>query len=184
MEKKVNLSFEEIVKQNERRIHYHIHKLNLQDPHQEFYQEGLFAMWNAYRKYQPDKGTLSTYFNYTIRNRMIDLLRKKAREQKGDDAFIQNEKQKLDNGNRSRKDNLPILDFSDIPVDDAAVWEQVRAMLTVNQWKWVHCFIILDMPVKDIAAREAVSEDAVKSWGRQARKKLRNEGLKERILGK
>ncbi|WP_234402366.1 sigma factor [Oceanobacillus damuensis] len=36
-------------------------------------------MWAAYKKYQPDKGPLATYFNYTIRNRLIDLLRKKSR---------------------------------------------------------------------------------------------------------
>jgi len=71
-----DFTFDEILKQNERRIHYYIHKLNIRDPHQEFYQEGLVAMWNAYEKYEPDKGQLSTYFNYSIRNRLIDLIRK------------------------------------------------------------------------------------------------------------
>ncbi|WP_343032895.1 sigma factor [Virgibacillus doumboii] len=50
--------------------------MNIQDPHQEYYQEGLVAMWNAYENYQPDNGPLSTYFNYIIRNRVIDLPRK------------------------------------------------------------------------------------------------------------
>ncbi|MBP1970770.1 hypothetical protein J2Z83_002906 [Virgibacillus natechei] len=31
---KDNVTSEEIFKQNERRIHYHIHRLNIRDPHQ------------------------------------------------------------------------------------------------------------------------------------------------------
>src|SRR5690625_3290408 len=181
MEKQSNLSFEEIMKQNERRVHYHIHRLNLQDPQQEFYQEGLVAMWNAYEKYQPDKGTLATYFNYTIRHRLIDLVRKKAKEQQHDERFIEDEKLKIDNGNSSRKDKLPLVDFSDITVEDATIWNQVQAVLTPNQWTWVSCFIISEISTKEIAVQENVSVDAVKSWGRQARKKLRNEGFGEKL---
>jgi len=183
MEEKTKLTFEEIAKQNERRVHYHIHRLSLRDPHEEFFQEGLVAMWNAYEKHEPDKGPLATYFNYTIRNRLIDLIRKKAREQQNDELFIQAGKQELDNGNRSCKNNLPIPDFSEITVKDANIWEQVQETLTENQWKWVYRYIILDMPVKDIAEREGVTVDAVKSWGRQARKKLRNDGFREKLQG-
>lgn len=32
-QEQAKLNFEEILRQNERRIHYHIHKLNTQDPH-------------------------------------------------------------------------------------------------------------------------------------------------------
>ena len=84
MENKTNLSFEEIMKQNERRVHYYIHRLKVNDTHQDFFQEGLVAMWHAYEKYQPNKGALSTYFNYTIRHRLIDLIQKKAKEQRND----------------------------------------------------------------------------------------------------
>ncbi|WP_029270227.1 sigma-70 family RNA polymerase sigma factor [Virgibacillus alimentarius] len=183
MDKKfAELSFEEIMKQNERRVHYHIHRLNVRDPHKEFYQEGLVAMWNAYEKYEPDKGPLATYFNYSIRNRMIDLMRKKARALRNDEVFIEEEKKKMDNGNRSCKDRLPLLDFSDIPVDDRSVWKHVRERLTDNQWKWVASFIILELPLKEIARREGVTVEAVKSWGKQARKKLRDAKLKEKLL--
>src|SRR5699024_6603210 len=87
MEEKTKKTIEEIAKQQERRVHYHIHRLSLRDPHEEFLQEGLVAMWNAYEKHEPDKGPLATYFNYTIRNRLIDLIRKKAREQQNDELF-------------------------------------------------------------------------------------------------
>lgn len=80
MEKKTKLSFEEIMKQNERRMHLQIYKLNIDDPHEEFYQGGIVVFWNAYETYQPDMGTLSTYFNYIIRRRLINLLRRKEYE--------------------------------------------------------------------------------------------------------
>jgi len=75
MTKKIELSFEEIVKQNERRVQYYMHNLNVHDPHQKFYRKGLVAMWNAHEKHEPDNGPLATYFNYTIKNRLIDLTR-------------------------------------------------------------------------------------------------------------
>jgi len=71
---KENDKFEEIFKQNEKRIYYHMHKLGIRDPLGDFYAEGLFAMWTAHQKYEPNKGPFATYFNYTIRNRLIDLI--------------------------------------------------------------------------------------------------------------
>src|SRR5699024_12406927 len=133
MEEKTKLTFEEIAKQNERRVHYHIHRLSLRDPHEEFFQEGLVAMWNAYEKHEPDKGPLATYFNYTIRNRLIDLIRKKAREQQKDELFSQAGKQELDNGNSSRKNNLHIRDLSEITLNDADRWKQQQEMMTETQ---------------------------------------------------
>src|SRR5699024_296765 len=148
MEEKTKLTLEEIAKQNERRVHYHIHRLSLRDPHEENFQEALVSTWNAYEKHEPDKGPLATYFNYTTRNRLIDLIRKKAREQQNDELFIQAGKQELDNGNRSCKNNLPIPDFSEIKVWEANICEQVQETLQENRWKWVYRYIILDMPVK------------------------------------
>lgn len=73
--KKIELSFEEMVKRNERRVQYYIHKLNVRNPHQRFYRKELVSMWNAYEKNEPDNGPLATYFNYTIKNHLIDLNR-------------------------------------------------------------------------------------------------------------
>src|SRR5699024_7833280 len=70
-----DLEFRDLLMRNKQRIYYQLHRLNINDTHQEFYQEGLVAMWDAYRTYKADKGPFATYFNYTIRYRMIDLLR-------------------------------------------------------------------------------------------------------------
>ncbi|UJL45782.1 sigma-70 family RNA polymerase sigma factor [Virgibacillus sp. NKC19-16] len=172
-----NVTFEEIFKQNERRIHYQIHKLNIRDPHQEFYTEGLVAMWNAYEKYQPDKGPMATYFNYTIRNRMIDLMRKQNREQDNGASYKQEHKTQIDDGNyyRSGAFSYPMMKVAETgaALYDAEFWQDVRGQLTENQWKWVRYFVIEDMPVKEIAEQEGVSVEAVKSWGKEVRRKLR-----------
>ncbi|PAV28414.1 hypothetical protein CIL05_17425 [Virgibacillus profundi] len=168
-------SFEEIFKQNERRIYYHMQRLGIRDPYKEFYVEGLYAMWMAHKKYQPDKGPLSTYFNYTIRHRLIDMLRKKAREQYKDEAFASHEKLRVDNGNRDANTRNPIMESSGINVEDTQDWEKVKAGLTANQWNWVYGHIILEMPLKEIAEMKGVSVEAVKSWGKEARKKLRSD---------
>lgn len=174
-------TFEEVLKQNERRIYYYIHKLNVKDPHQEFYQEGLVAMWNAYKTYEPDKGSLATYFNYMIRNRLIDLLRKKKREKYAYEIIFREELQKIDLGNYTRNKGTSsiIYDQPEIPTTDKYFWQHVKSNLTTNQWKWVYYYIIKDMTIKEITLIEGVSREAVKSWGRQAKKKLRKIGVGE-----
>lgn len=183
MDNHEKISFEEIFEQNKRRIHYHIHKLNIRDPHKEYFQEGLCAMWNAYEKYQPDKGPMATYFNYSIRNRLIDQLRKQNRDNEHTQQAIAEQKVQIDDGNHyHRKEaSYPLVNFSDIPLDDPCMWLNLKARLTKNQWKWIRFYIIDAIPVKDIAIQENTSVDAVKSWGKQVRAKLRDADFRKQI---
>ncbi|MFB4167351.1 sigma-70 family RNA polymerase sigma factor [Virgibacillus sp. JSM 102003] len=176
MTEKVSMTFEEIFKQNEKRIHYHMLKLGINDPHREFYVEGLYAMWAAYKKYDPDKGPLATYFNYTIRNRLIDMIRTKTREECNQKKIIKHELCEVDNGNSCGTLKLPMIDSAGITIEDNTFWQNVKSKLSENQWKWVQLFIIEGMSMQEIAQQEGVSTDAVKSWGREVRKKLKGEG--------
>ncbi|WP_449354270.1 RNA polymerase sigma factor [Virgibacillus natechei] len=155
---KEKVTFDEIFKQNGRRIHYHIHKLNIRDPHSEFYAQVLVAMWNAYEKYQPDKGPMATCFNYTIRNRMIDLMRKQNKQQENTASYMQEQKTKIDDGNHYRNGGETYLVMkvaeSESALYNVEFWQEVRGQLTDNQWKWVRCFVIEDLPVKEIAEQE------------------------------
>lgn len=179
MTKKQQFTFEDIFEQNKRRIHYHIHKLNIRDPHEDFFQEGLIALWRAYETHEPDKGPMATYFNFSIRNRLIDKIRQDGRRLNNDEQVIMQKKTDFDDGNhfRSSETTYPIVHTEEMPIQDDEMWKQLKAQLTDNQWKWVDYFIIKDLSVKDIAHLENKSEDAVKSWGRQVRKKLRNKPL-------
>ncbi|MFB4167350.1 hypothetical protein [Virgibacillus sp. JSM 102003] len=73
MNVKEYVTFEEFFKQNQKRIHYHMHKLGSYNMTQEFYVEGIYELWMAYRKYEPNNGPLATYFNYIICNRLIEM---------------------------------------------------------------------------------------------------------------
>lgn len=173
MEMNHKFSFEEVFRQNENRIYYHLHKLGIRDYHNEFYVEGLYALWIAYKKYQPDKGPLSTYFNYHIRNHLIDTLRKKTRQQKIFEKLTIEKYKTEYHGNRHGDTKMPIIDSSGIELEDEKYWSDIASCLSIKQRKWLYYHIILDMPLKEIAKRENTSVDAVKSWGKEARKKLR-----------
>ncbi|WP_067727426.1 sigma-70 family RNA polymerase sigma factor [Oceanobacillus damuensis] len=174
------VSFEEIFNQNENRIYYHMQHLGIHDPHREFYMEGLYGMWLAYKKHQPDKGPLSTYFNFYIRNHLIDTLRKKTRQQQND-KNLTSEKLKMDHdGNRYGDTKLPIADSAGISVNNQIIWEDVFSDMTEKQQKWLYYHIILDISLKEIAERESTSVEAVKSWGKGVKKKLKRS--KEHVL--
>lgn len=168
-------TFEEIYNQNKNRIHYQLHKLGIQDPHNEFYTEGLYAMWMAHKKYEPNKGPMATYFNYQIRYRLIDKLRKQASDITNEEKATEEQKNTLDDGNRFGLMKFPVVDKEGITVDDHTFWKRVRACLSDNQWKWVSFYIIHGMSQKEIAEHENVSIEAVKSWAKEARRKLRAE---------
>lgn len=169
-------SFEEIFEQNERRIHYHLHKLNIHDPHKEYYQEGLIAMWTAHKNYQPDRGPLSSYFNFIIHRRLIDLIRKESlRSQREVLAASEDEAGFETEVYKNAKDQLTVAE--DFNTHDDYLWKQIKKVLTEKQWKWVQHYVIEDKSIKEIAEQEGVSIEAVKGWAKEARRKLRKVDL-------
>ncbi|MEK3905915.1 sigma-70 family RNA polymerase sigma factor [Oceanobacillus sp. FSL W7-1309] len=185
MKKNTNtFTFEEIFEQNKRRIHYHLHKLNIQDPHQEFYQEGIISMWSAYKNYQPDKGPLSTYFNFIIRHRLIDLIRKESRRIEREVLASTEEEATFEAEvyHKASNTNFSGLTVKENIKSDDYLWQQVKGILTDKQWKWIRYYIIEDKSLKEIAEQEEVSIEAVKSWGKEAKKKLRNVDFEKIIM--
>lgn len=174
------LDFETFFRMNERRIHYQIHRLGISGGwYDDFYSEGILALWEAHQQYKPDRGELGTFINYRIRFRLLDLVRKKLREQELQEKHFDEEVIRLDQGNRHRASGMPIVDTTGIIVQDESFWVEVRKLLTENQWKWVQYFIIAEMSVKEIMELEGVSADAVKGWGQEVRRKLRRCNLLE-----
>src|SRR5699024_9792430 len=133
--------FETIYNQNKNRIHYQMHKLGIHDPHNEYYTEGIYTMWNAYKKYQPNKGLMGTYFNYQIRYRLIDMLRKNTATLRQADKAAQHKKVEIDNGNNSSTKKQPLIEQTDIQLTNDTFWNYIRSRLTENQWKWVNGYI-------------------------------------------
>ncbi|RDY71766.1 sigma-70 family RNA polymerase sigma factor [Halobacillus trueperi] len=155
--------FERLVSESEDLIHYHIHKLKIWDRNGDFYAEGLFALWNAYRTYDPEAGTLKSYMHWKVRNALIDKIRKDSRTYEQEEEIAE---QMVQEGRDTWEDEIT----------DELLWKQVKASLTPNQWKWVYHYIIMDRSIAQIAHLEKVTPDAVKNWGRHARKKLKELG--------
>lgn len=75
--------FERFLHIHEQRIYFQIHRLGIsREWYEEFYGEGMLALWQAYRDYEKERGELGTFLNYRIRFRLLDLVRKKMREKK------------------------------------------------------------------------------------------------------
>ncbi|WP_085506103.1 sigma-70 family RNA polymerase sigma factor [Thalassobacillus devorans] len=153
-------SFEEVLKQYDNMIHYHIHKLHINDPEQEFYQEGCITLWEAYQTHDPSRGTFRQLANYKIHHRFIDLIRKHSKA-------AENEKNYVDQ-HATVEDNSTY----DYP-EDCYFWNAIQDELTEKQWKWMKYYIIEGFSYAEIAKKENTTIDAVKNWGREAKKKLK-----------
>lgn len=176
------MDFESFFKANERRIHFQIRRLGiLENFYGEFYSEGVLALWKGYKRYNPNRGKFGTFLNYQIRYRLSDLIRKRVRDQEVMEVAIHEQTTQIDDGNLHRATGLPIANVDGIVLENETFWNEVRKGLTHNQWKWVHYFIIADLTIKEIMEIEDVSADAVKSWGREVRRKLRSREVKERL---
>lgn len=178
-----NNSFEHIYHQHKNRIYYYLHTLQIPyQLHDEFYAEGMYAMWLAYKRYDESKGKLSTYLNYRIRFTMIDLIRKKEREKETTEKMMKEKVINLHNGTRNRNNNQLLIPYNLPHIHDETLWLDIKKQLTARQWKWVYYFIVLDWPLRKIAEQENVTVDTVKGWAKMTRQKLRrNSDLKNRL---
>src|SRR5699024_8145126 len=180
----MSVEFECVLQLNEVRIHLQLRQLGMAgDMYEEFYAEGVVALWQAYRSYDACRGKLGTFLNYRIRYRLLNMLRKKARESKyWDDALMERMVELYDgNWKRGYQTDLPLYDERGIVLDCEfeEFWHDVRLRLSEKQRKWVEYVVIADLSVEEVMELEGVTEDAVKGWGREVRRKLagpRNNG--------
>jgi|SRR5699024_1793559 len=176
-------NFEQFFEENKARIHYQIRRLNIPPRfYDEFYSEGLVALWNGYGNFKPGKGNIGTFLNYQIRFRLIDHLRKRVRYDEKVDMYKQHALTEMFDGNHFRKDRLPLISSAGLPLSNEPFWEEIRRYLTEKQWTWVKYFIIADLSIKEIAEIEGVTTTAVKSWGQEVRRKLRHESIRRRLI--
>lgn len=178
--------FELFFKMNERRVHYQLQRLNVNVSdvrYDELYGEGIVALWKAYQAYNRDRGNMGTYLNFQIRYRLLDLIRKRTREVGSDTSVVEGSKNGLCDGNWARSTGLPIVNRSGVVArhESDAFWQAVREPLSDKQWKWVEYIILAELSVKEVMEIEGVTKEAVKSWGKEARKKLRQKEVCERL---
>ncbi|KGX86353.1 RNA polymerase sigma factor [Pontibacillus litoralis] len=165
------LEYEQLVADYHPMIHRTIHRLGIMDPFGEFYQEGLLALWEVAQTYDEEKGKLSPYVYFIIRNRLISFIRSRNRKQAQTEEIME----------KSRDEATVEME---IDAFDPFLYAHIQSVLTVNQMKWFNGFILQDLAVKDIARKEGVSINAVKNWARLAKQKLRSETVLLEYVGK
>lgn len=127
------MSFYELANKFENTIYDLIHQLHIKQPYDDFFQEGLFALWKVYQMYDTEKEEFSTFAKNEIENGLLQF--------------------KLKHPTRLTKDIVvsQVLLKQGIasilkPIDDPYVRKTIQSKMTVNQWKWIYQYIILNHP--------------------------------------
>src|SRR5699024_8416737 len=116
---------------------FQIHRLGISKHwYDDFYAEGITAIWDAYREFDEARGNLGTFINYKIRFRLIDLLRKRLRRQERMEKAVKEMRVLLESGNRHRASGRSLVDVVGLAVEDDSFWREVRSRLTERQWLW------------------------------------------------
>lgn len=167
------LDFQEVLSQNENIIYYLIKKYGIRDPDQEFYQEGLIALWKAMDNYDASRGKFSSYAYFLIEKSFLTVIRARNRHTEKQEAYITA---------ISRERTNLIAELEDEPVIDPYLLDQIKQNLTEKQMTWFTLAVLNERSYKDIAKQEKVTEDAVKNWARLAKPKIQRILLMENVM--
>ncbi|WP_042354135.1 sigma-70 family RNA polymerase sigma factor [Bacillus rubiinfantis] len=156
-------SFEQLVEQYEPMIHHLINSLHIYKNKEEFFQDGLIALWEAKERFDPKKGKFSSYAYSYMKGRLLTSLKVAVRDSErnvaADETFWEYE-----------EDTAA---FRPFPLEELGL---DCDSLTTNQRKWLEYVVWGDLSIRDIAAREGVSISAVKNWRAGARAKFKVAG--------
>jgi RNA polymerase sigma factor (sigma-70 family) len=153
--------FEEVAKNFEPLIKSQIKGLRIYRDFDLYYQCGLIGLWEAYSRFQPEKGSFPAFAMQTIRGKMLSELKRESRYEEQHTAVEQS-----------------IIDtIADDEASSSVLAEEIVASycetLSPKQKLWVEQAIILQKKQREIAEEFGVSSETVKSWRKEALKKLR-----------
>lgn len=152
--------FEQIAEKYENMIHKIMHSLHIYKNQEEFFQIGLIALWEANKRFNPEKGAFSSFAYAYIKGRLLTELTKNS---KNDERNVYPKEEFWD----------VIEDpFIEQPFEKKFLLTYCEA-LTENQTKWVLYTCIDGLTVAEIAEKEGVSVSAVKAWRKGAKSKLK-----------
>ncbi|WP_284035552.1 sigma-70 family RNA polymerase sigma factor [Neobacillus sp. 114] len=153
-------SFEQLAEHYKPMIHKIIHSLHLYTDLEEFYQQGLIALWEASQRFNPEKGNFTNYAYTFIRGSLLTELNKMA---KFKEISICPAEEFL----------VMVADCQQDLSSEKEILLTYAQRLTPNQRKWLLYTIHSDLSIREIADKEGVTVSAVKQWREGARKRLR-----------
>jgi RNA polymerase sigma factor (sigma-70 family) len=155
-------SFEQVSQQYTPMIYSIIRKLHIYKNKDEFFQVGLIALWEAYDRFNPEKGQFTSFAYTYINGRILTELKKKRKDEKT--TIYAND------------DYLAAIEDGGItdPLEEEILLSYCTgANLTENQTKYILYTFLKGLKVNEIAAIEHVSPSTVKAWRSGAKTKLR-----------
>ncbi|MBU8905942.1 sigma-70 family RNA polymerase sigma factor [Desertibacillus haloalkaliphilus] len=155
-----DVRFDIIAKQYEPIIKKQIKSLNIYKNYDDFYQQGLIGLWEAYERFDPEKGSFATFAIASVRGKMLSLLAKETRYEEHHQFAIEDE-------------NQDMIDEKTVRRSEPGWLDAYTASLSDRQRLWVEEAILLEKTTKEIATSYDVSINTVSTWRKQALKKLR-----------
>ena len=155
-------TFDEILVDFKPLIHSTIDRLNLHVKRDEYEHIGMLALFDAWERFDGDKGAFPSYAKLYIHGRMCNHLRDQDRWHHHNhltDTLIMTE------SSAAEDDALKQLELFDYGLS---------MNLSPREMCWYEGAIIRGDGIKDLADHYQVSSETVKSWRKQALKKLRN----------
>ncbi|WP_428910019.1 sigma-70 family RNA polymerase sigma factor [Niallia sp. Krafla_26] len=154
------MDFQELATHYSKMIHSIIHSLHIYKDHDEFYQIGLIALWNASENFDETKAQFSTYAYHFIKGRMLTHLKK---EKKQEDAST----------TMSEEDWLQ-LGYHDCFLEKETLLSHFYH-LTEKEEQWVMLRYYEGLSNKEIADRLGLKVTTVRACERRAMSKVMKE---------
>lgn len=154
-------NFDTLVSQYNPLIHHIMRKLHIICDHDEYYQIGLIALWEASLNFDPAKGQFLSYAYKSIQGKMLIQLCKSTKI-----------------GERELKKSPEYWDLLKVD-DDVLILEwyfpkPLLSSLTKNQYNWLAEYIQFGKTITDIAYEYHTTYATVKSWKCATLKKLKH----------
>nr|WP_310795881.1 sigma-70 family RNA polymerase sigma factor [Heyndrickxia oleronia] len=141
-------------------IYQIIHSLHIYKNHDEFYQIGQIALWEASKQFDETKGAFLSYAYATIKGRILTEITKQKRQEERN-IYPKEEFWEIQASPLSRK-----------PLELADLLFYCKG-LSPKQQKWVIGTFYYGKSLSEIAKEEKVSESAVKKWKKGAMDKIK-----------
>ncbi|WP_261132504.1 sigma-70 family RNA polymerase sigma factor [Bacillus sp. Marseille-Q3570] len=125
----------------------------------ESYQIGRIALWEAYERFDPDKGAFPAYAQRYLSGRFLQMLNRKCV------TMIHAEE-------RTLEDNYTFV----VPYLDDLIVNDYLQNLSERERLYVDEIILKQGSMKELARIEGVSYETVRSWRKKALDKLRIKG--------
>ncbi|WP_433959370.1 sigma-70 family RNA polymerase sigma factor [Cytobacillus horneckiae] len=154
-------SFEQLAKQYERMIYKIMRTLHIYQQEEEFFQIGLIALWEAWCKFDGDRGKpfISYAYAYVRGTLLNELTRMSKYEQRN--VCLKEEFWK-------QFEEVACISYDEVSA--LAYWQ---SFLTDKQKKWMLYTCLYGFSIREISALENVSVSAVKQWREGARRRLK-----------